>query len=64
MAKNKKIRILSSCRVDGKSLAAGKSYTVSEAGALGAVGAGRAAYETASAAGAKKSTNQPEGGDK
>lgn len=61
MAKNKKITILSGCRVDGKSLEKGKTYSVSEDGAKGAVGSGRAFYETAASATAKKPA--PSGGD-
>lgn len=46
MSKKVKIKVLSGCRVDGKSLLPGKSYSVTVAGAELACGARRAVYET------------------
>lgn len=66
MSKDKtvSIRILSGCRVSGKSLEAGKVYKgLAYEDAKFAVSAGRAVYETAAAVPVKKKAAQ-EGGDK
>ena len=64
MSKDKtvSIRILSGCRVSGKSLEAGKVYKgLAYEDAKFAVSAGRAVYETAAAVPPKKPTTKKEG---
>ena len=58
MSKTVKIKVLSGCRVDGKSLLPGKSYSVSEEGAKLVCGARRAVYETATKVTAKKQNSR------
>lgn len=65
MSKKVKVKILTGCRIDGKSCIPGKSYSVSEEGAKLACGARRAVYEAAESATAKKaSAKKEEGGGK